>query len=122
MNAKALKKVRLQRRKHRVRRNIFGTPERPRLTVFRSVHHISAQLIDDTTGRTVCSAGTKTKALAGQVKNGGNCKAAALVGQVLAEQAVMHGIKQVAFDRNGRRYHGRIKALAEAARKTGLVF
>lgn len=122
MNARALKKVRLQRRKHRVRRNIFGTPERPRLTVFRSVHHISAQLIDDTTGRTVCSAGTKTKALADQVKNGGNCKAAALVGQVLAEQAVMHGIKQVAFDRNGRRYHGRIKALAEAARKTGLVF
>ena len=88
----------------------------------RSLRHISAQLVDDTTGRTLCAAGTNTKSLSGQVTNGANCKAAALVGQVLAEQAVMHGIKQVAFDRNGRRYHGRIKALADAARKTGLVF
>jgi large subunit ribosomal protein L18 len=92
------------------------------LTVSRSLRHISAQLVDDTTGKTLCAAGTNTKALAGQLTNSGNCKAAALVGQVLAEQAVMHGIKQVAFDRNGRRYHGRIKALADAARKTGLVF
>jgi len=122
VNARALKNVRLQRRKQSIRHSVFGTPERPRLTVFRSLHHISAQLVDDTTGRTLCAAGTNTKSLSGQVTNGGNCKAAALVGQVLAEQAVMHGIKQIAFDRNGRRYHGRIKALAEAARKTGLVF
>jgi large subunit ribosomal protein L18 len=122
VNARALKKTRLLRRKRHVRHGIFGTPERPRLTVSRSLRHISAQLVDDTTGKTLCSAGTNTKSLSGQVTNGGNCKAAALVGQVLAEQAVMHGIKQVAFDRNGRRYHGRIKALADAARKTGLVF
>jgi large subunit ribosomal protein L18 len=122
VNARALKKTRLQRRKRSIRHSVFGTPQRPRLTVFRSLHHISAQLVDDTTGRTLCAAGTKTKTLSDQVKNGGNCKAAALVGQVLAEQAVMHGIKQVAFDRNGRRFHGRIKALADAARKTGLDF
>lgn len=122
MNAGALKKSRLARRKKRVRRKVFGTPDRPRLSVSRSHRNISAQLIDDTSGRTLCHAGTLTKALAGQVKGGGNRAAAELVGRQLAEQARMHGIKKAALDRNGRRYHGRVKALAEAARKTGLEF
>jgi large subunit ribosomal protein L18 len=117
-----LKQARLLRRRRRVRRRIRGTPERPRLAVFRSLRHISAQLIDDISGRTLASAGTNTKALADQVNSGGNCKAAEVVGQILAERARMKGIKRVCFDRGGRRYHGRIKALAEAARKTGLEF
>lgn len=122
MKARVLKNAKMERRKRRVRRRIFGTSERPRLAVNRSLKNISAQLIDDVTGKTLCSAGTQTKALEGQVKNGGNCAAAALVGKHLAEQARMHGIRAAAFDRSGRRYHGRIKALAEAARKTGLEF
>lgn len=122
MNAREQKKVRLVRRKYRVRKRVFGTPERPRLTVFRSHKNISAQLVDDTTGRTLCAAGTNTKSLVGQIKKGGNSEAAAVVGRHLAEQARMHGIRKAAFDRNGRKYHGRIKALAEAARKTGLEF
>jgi large subunit ribosomal protein L18 len=92
------------------------------LSVFRSLKHISAQIIDDVGGRTLVSAGTNTKALADQVKDGGNCKAAEAVGRVLAERARMQGIKQVCFDRGGRKFHGRIKALAESARKTGLEF
>lgn len=122
MNAQELKKARAAQRKKRIRGSVVGTPERPRLTVFRSHKNITAQLVDDIAGKTLCATGTNTKALSGQVKNGGNCKAAELVGQHLAEQARMHGIRKVAFDRNGRRYHGRIKALAEAARKTGLEF
>lgn len=122
MNELELKKSRLAQRKKRIRHRVMGTPERPRLTVYRSHKNITAQLVDDITGRTLCATGTNTKALAGQIKNGGNCKAAEMVGQHLAEQARMHGIRKVAFDRNGRRYHGRIKALAEAARKTGLEF
>ena len=110
------------RRKARIRSSIFGTPEKPRLSVTRSLNNISCQLIDDISGRTLCSASTVAKDLREQVKSGGNCKAAAMIGQIIAERARMQGIKQVAFDRNGRRYHGRIKALAEAARKTGLVF
>lgn len=122
MNALEHKKARLARRKHHIRHRLMGTPERPRLTVFRSHRNITAQLIDDISGRTLCSAGTNTKAVEGQVKYGGNCQAAEMIGKLLAEQARMHGIRQVAFDRNGRRFHGRIKALAEAARKSGLEF
>lgn len=117
-----LKEVRHNRRKRRVRSRVLGTPQRPRLTVFRSLANISAQLVDDLSGQTLCAASTVDKALAEQVKYGGNCKAAALVGQVIAERARMKGIRQVAFDRNGRPYHGRVKALAEAARKSGLEF
>lgn len=116
------KNRRLLRRRQSGRRKLFGTAERPRLAVSRSSRNISAQLIDDVTGRTLCAAGTLSKSLVGQIKNGGNCAAAALVGQHIAEQARMHGIRKIAFDRRGRRYHGRIKALAEAARKTGLDF
>ena len=122
MNARALKKVRHERRRLRTRRNVFGTAERPRLAVHRSHLHISAQIIDDVAGRTLVSASTNAKDLREQVKQGANCKAAALIGQVIAERARMQGIKEVCFDRAGRRFHGRIKALAEAARKTGLGF
>jgi len=122
MKAQKLKMVRHLRRRIRVRRKVMGTPERPRLTVYRSLRNISAQLIDDTVGRTLCAASSLDKSLADQIRYGGNCKAAELVGTVLAERARMHGIKKVAFDRNGRKYHGRIRALAEAARKTGLEF
>ena len=122
MNARELKKSRQARRQLRGRKHVFGTVDRPRLAVHRSLKHINAQIIDDISGRTLVSAGTNSKSLADQVKDGGNCKAAEIVGRVLAERARMQGIKKVCFDRGGRRYHGRIKALAESARKTGLEF
>lgn len=122
MDPRELKLVRQGRRRRRVRRKVFGTPQRPRLSVFRSLKNISAQLIDDISGQTLCSAGTNTKSLAGASKNGGNCDAARVVGRLLGERARMQGIRQVAFDRNRYRYHGRVKSLADAARKTGLEF
>jgi len=122
MNAKALKHVRQHRRRLRTRKRVFGTAERPRLAVYRSLLHISAQIIDDVSGKTLVSAGSNAKDLREQVKHGSNCKSAAVIGQVIAERARMQGIKEVCFDRAGRKFHGRIKALAEAARKTGLSF
>jgi large subunit ribosomal protein L18 len=122
MKVTKLKLVRRERRKMRVRRSVFGTPERPRLTVFRSLKNISAQIIDDVAGRTLCSASSLNKAVAEQLKSGGNKSAATSIGQILAERARMQGIRKIAFDRSGYRYHGRIKALAEAARKAGLEF
>jgi large subunit ribosomal protein L18 len=122
MKLQEKKIVRRERRKLRVRRNVFGTPERPRLNVTRSHKNISAQIIDDIAGRTLCAASTLQKDVAEQVKYGGNCKAAAAIGQLLAERARMQGIRKIAFDRSGLMYHGRIKALAEAARKAGLEF
>lgn len=122
MNVRELKKVRQVRRKHRGRRKLFGTPERPRLSVSRSHLNISAQIIDDISGKTLVSAGTNSKSMADQVKTGANVKAAEAVGTMLAERARMQGITKVCFDRGGRKFHGRIKALAEAARKTGLEF
>ena len=110
------------RREHHVRKKIFGTPERPRLSVFRSNKHIYAQIIDDVVGVTLVSASTKTKTVREQVSNGGNIKAAKVIGDEVAKQALSVGIKCVCFDRNRYRFHGRIKALAEAARKGGLVF
>jgi large subunit ribosomal protein L18 len=99
-----------------------GTPERPRLTVFRSSKHIYAQLIDDLTGVTLAAASSNHPDLRDKVKYGGNVKAAATVGAKLAEAAKSKGIAQAAFDRGHYRYHGRIKALADAARKGGLQF
>lgn len=113
-----LKRIRRERRKKRIRKRISGTPERPRLSVYRSLKHIYAQLIDDTTGRTLVSASS----LELKLSQGGNVAAAKQVGQVLAERAKAAGISQVVFDRNGFKYHGRIKALAEAAREGGLKF
>lgn len=122
MNAQKLKTVRRERRKIRVRKRVTGTVERPRLTVFRSLKHIYAQVIDDGSGRTLCAASSQSKALRGSLKDGGSVAAAKEVGKALAAAALAQGIKQVCFDRAGYQYHGRIKALADAAREGGLAF
>jgi large subunit ribosomal protein L18 len=111
----------LRRRQH-VRRNIHGTAERPRLTVFRSSKHIYAQLIDDLAGLTLAAASSKQAPVSEGTKYGGNIKAAKAVGKQLAEQAKTKGITKAAFDRAHYRYHGRVKALADAAREGGLQF
>lgn len=110
------------RRKYNVRKRVFGTPDRPRLSVFRSNRHIYAQIMDDVAGATLASASTRTKALRDQLPQSSGKKAAQIIGEALAKQAMSVGIKCVCFDRNRYKFHGRIKALAEAARKTGLVF
>jgi large subunit ribosomal protein L18 len=111
-----------KRRHLRVRKKISGTPERPRLSVFRSAKHIYAQLVDDTQGVTLVSASTLDKELAGQIKNGGNVEAARKVGELVAKRAIAKGINKVVFDRGGYLYHGRVQALADAAREAGLDF
>ena len=108
-----------ERRKRRIRKKISGTPERPRLTVFRSIKHISAQVVDDTTGTTLCAASTYEKGLGGN-GNTGNRTAAKIVGEAIAERAKSKGVESVVFDRNGCLYHGRVKELADAARQKGL--
>ena len=110
------------RRKYHVRKKVFGTPDRPRLSVFRSNRHIYAQIIDDTAGATLASASSGAKALREQLSNAGSKKAAEMVGETIAKQALGVGIKCVCFDRNRYKFHGRVKALAEAARKAGLAF
>ncbi|MHC4126998.1 MAG: 50S ribosomal protein L18 [Planctomycetota bacterium] len=115
-----IKTRRQLRRKKGLRKRIGGEPDRQRLAVFRSLRHIYAQVIDDLSGRTVASASTLDKEA--PKEPGGNCQAAAAVGKRLAERAKQAGIDQVVFDRSGRRYHGRVKALAEAAREAGLKF
>ena len=110
------------RRKYHVRKKVSGTPDRPRLSVFRSNRHIYAQIIDDTAGATLASASTRAKTLRGQLTNAGDKKAAETVGETIAKQALGVGIKCVCFDRNRYKFHGRVKALAEAARKAGLAF
>jgi large subunit ribosomal protein L18 len=117
-----VKELRLSRRKRRVRKRVFGTQERPRLTVHRSLQHIYAQIVDDGRGVTLCQASTRDKELRGGVSYGGNCPAAAEVGKLLAARAKAAGVERIAFDRNGRRYHGRVKALAEAMRESGMQF
>jgi len=110
-------------RKHlRVRKKIKGTPERPRLAVFRSLNHIYAQIIDDSAGNTLVAASTLDASLKGKVEFGANKEAAKEVGKLIAVKASQKGIKQVVFDRGGYLYHGRIKELAEAAREAGLEF
>jgi large subunit ribosomal protein L18 len=103
----------------RIRRKLSGTPQRPRLAVFRSVAHIYAQVIDDIEGKTIVSASSVDK---GGKTNGGNVAAAKSIGKLVAERAREKGIKSVVFDRGGYQYHGRIKALADAAREAGLEF
>ncbi len=113
---------RRQRRHWRIRKRVVGTPERPRLSVFRSLKHIYAQIIDDTTGRTLCSASTLDKELREKCQGMTKTQKAAEVGKLIAQRALALGITQVAFDRGGHKYHGRVKALADAAREAGLVF
>jgi large subunit ribosomal protein L18 len=117
-----LKRAGLYRRHRRLRKRVEGTAERPRLSVYRSLKHIYAQVVDDVSGRTLVSASTLSEPLKGTLKGSGNRSAAAKVGELLAARAKEAGITAVCFDRGGRRYHGRIKALAEAARKGGLKF
>jgi large subunit ribosomal protein L18 len=101
---------------------VVGVPERPRLTVFRSLNHIYAQLIDDTSGHTLVSASTVDAELRAMVAGMPKTQQSRAVGTLLAERAIGHGIRQVVFDRGGYKYHGRVKALAEAAREGGLAF
>jgi len=116
------KAVRLKRRKFGIRKRLTGTPERPRLTVFRSSKHIYAQVIDDYAGRTLVAASSLIDEVKGDLKHGANVAAAKRVGTAIAEKAKAAGVTQVSFDRAGNRYHGRIKALADAARAGGLQF
>ena len=106
----------------RIRARVIGTPERPRLAVFRSLNHIYAQVVDDTTGRTLAAVDSRAPDFRQKVKAGGNVAAAKIVGELLAQRAKARGINQVVFDRGGYQYHGRVKALAEAARAAGLGF
>ena len=106
----------------RVRQRVAGTEARPRLSVFRSLKHIYAQIIDDVQGRTLASASSRDKEVHQQLRYGGNVAAAKVVGTVLGERARQASITRVVFDRGGYKYHGRIKALADAARKAGLDF
>ncbi|HLV80606.1 MAG TPA: 50S ribosomal protein L18 [Chthonomonadaceae bacterium] len=116
-------KERLRQKRHRrVRAKVSGTAERPRLNVSRSLQHIYAQLIDDTTGRTLVAASTLDKNLRGQGKTGGNVEAAKAVGKLIAERGQEKGVTAVVFDRGGYKYHGRVRALADGAREAGLQF
>ena len=120
MFKKVDRKARRQKKHYRVRRNISGTPEYPRLAVYRSAKHIYAQIIDDTKGHTLVAASTLDADL--KESWGGNVEAAKAVGKLLAERALTKGIKGVVFDRGGLLYHGRVAALAEGAREGGLEF
>lgn len=111
-----------ERRHAHVRRHVSGTPERPRLNVFRSARHIYAQVIDDTVGRTIASASDGDKDLLDTIAGKSKTERAALVGQAVAERAKAHGVSLVVFDRGGYQYHGRVEALAQAAREAGLGF
>jgi large subunit ribosomal protein L18 len=118
-----VKITRRDRRRRILRKRIAGTVRKPRLSVFRSVNHLHAQLIDDTTGRTLAALSTTSPDMRGRLKkDSGNVKGAAALGEAIALLCKTKGITNVVFDRGGYLYHGRIKALAEAARKAGLVF
>lgn len=118
-----LEKARLRKKRHaRIRKRVVGTAQKPRLNVFRSLSNIYAQVIDDATGMTVVASSTKDKEIKESFKYGGNAAAAKAVGALLAKKAVEKGIKTVVFDRGGYKYHGRVKALADAAREAGLEF
>lgn len=130
MKIEKLKRHRRLRRQHHIRRKLIGTAERPRLNVFRSLKHIYCQIVDDThidkhghrCGTTLVACSTVTPSIHEQVGYGGNIKAASKIGEEIAKLAKEKGITKVAFDRGGYKYHGRVKALAEAARKGGLEF
>lgn len=118
----AVKVRQLERRRQRVRQRVFGTPERPRLSVYRSRGHIYAQIIDDIKGQTLAAASSLDKTLRTSLKSTGSVEAAKAVGKLLADRAKAANVTAVVFDRGGRIYHGRIKALAEASREGGLKF
>jgi len=119
MNEREYKRI----AKHqRIRKTVFGTPDRPRLCVHRSLKNFYAQIIDDTSGKVLCGLSTRNKSIAGQVSSGGNVDGAAILGQKFAEIVKSKGILRVSFDRGGYLYHGRVKAFADAARQNGLEF
>lgn len=121
-NQTKLVQVRRLRRQRHVRKRLFGTPERPRLAVFRSSKHIYAQVVNDAEGKTLASASSLDAEFKGQQAYGGNKAAAAVVGRLVAERAKKAGIDKVSFDRRSYKYHGRVQALADAAREAGLQF
>ena len=117
------KKEEARKARHfRVRKKVSGTPEKPRLNVFRSVKHIYVQVIDDFSGKTLTAASSVDKELKGKITAGGNIESAKTIGSLIAKRAQDKGISQVVFDRAGYQYHGRVKALADAAREGGLRF
>ncbi len=120
MNKHKLKNVRRNRRTIGIRKRVIGTPDRPRLCVYRSLGNFYAQIIDDYDGRTLCAASSLDKSLG--LDKAGNTAAAAAVGKAIAEKASSAGIQAVVFDRGGFTYHGRLKAFADAARESGLKF
>jgi large subunit ribosomal protein L18 len=120
--AKKTRRMMRKRRHMRVRKKVSGTPGRPRLNVYRSLTQIYAQVIDDTSGHTLVAASTLDPEIRGQLKGLPKAEQAKLVGQLIAERAKKQGITKVVFDRGGFRYHGRVRALAEAARQAGLEF
>ncbi|TVS05541.1 MAG: 50S ribosomal protein L18 [Phycisphaerales bacterium] len=120
MNRQKLKDKRRGRRRVGIRKRVIGTPSRPRLCVYRSLNHIYVQVVDDLEGKTLVSASTRDKDT--RLDKTGNTDAAAAVGMKIAEKARAAGVTQVVFDRGGFRYHGRVRALADAARKAGLEF
>lgn len=122
MIEKESRKERRKIRHLRIRKKVFGSPERPRLAVYKSLRYIYAQIIDDTKGHTLVSASSLEKELRQQLKSTDNIEAAQLVGKTIARRALEKGIKKVVFDRGGFLYHGRIKALADSARAEGLEF
>ena len=118
-----LSKEQLRKKRHRrVRKTIYGTAEKPRLNVFRSLGNIYAQVIDDDAGNTICAASTLDSEIKSAAKSGGNIEAAKLVGKLVGRRAVEKGISAVVFDRGGYKYHGQVKALADASREAGLEF
>ena len=122
MIARNLRRIGRKRRQARIRRKIRGTPERPRLNVYCSGKHVYAQIIEDESGRTLVSASTLNKDVKATLAKTGNKEAARRVGEVIAEKALARQIEKVVFDRNGYIYHGKVRALAEAAREKGLKF
>ena len=119
------KEDRRDRIKFRIRKRMRGTTERPRLTVFRSVSHIYVQVVDDASGQTIASASSVEPTVKGSLKKdakGGNVAGAKVIGKTIAERLIEKGVKRVVFDRNGFLYHGRVKAVADAAREAGLEF
>ena len=120
---KKIKRNEMRKQRHeRVRQKVYGTPERPRINVYRSNSHIYAQVIDDLGGHTIVSASTLDKELKDKLSSTHNKEAARLVGELVGKRALDKGIKEVVFDRGGYIYHGRIKELAEGAREAGLKF
>ncbi len=121
MDRKEKIEARLKRKK-RIRKKVTGTAERPRLCVYKSLKNMYAQLVDDTTGKVITGVSTLTADVKGEIKYGGNAASAKKIGEAIAKKALDLGIKEILFDRNGFKYHGRVKALAEGAREAGLNF